>query len=410
MLSSLVKIGAVAVVLALAAAAPAAADSIAYVKDGDVWLATPDGSRQQRITRTGVYSYVSQADTGEMIALAPGERLHKLSRTGKVLADFPTVVSDGAPQAGPVNRFHGPFNPEISPDGTQGRVRVDQRQLLRGHRLLGDDRPALLRLQPEPGRRDHARGPLHRLRGVRPDDRLDLPALDVERHAAAVGLRRGHERRRGLHDRRRRARRHAARPVVLRRAGLRRRRRRAVARPADGGRHRRPEQREAARLPHADAPVRRAGLGPHAVRRATSRSRSRASSSAIRSAASSRAPASRPTAAASPTASATGSGSPARLRRAERQRGSRSPAAASPTGAPPTSRRRGPRRARRPCARAQGSRARRDHRGSGRARQREGARPGAARSARARRRSARVGQGKAARSSCAGAPGASPSR
>ena len=119
MLTSLVKIGAVAVVLALAAAAPAAADSIAYIKDGDVWLAAPDGGHQQRITRTGNYSYVSQADTGEMIALAPGERLHKLSRTGKVLADFGTVVSDGMPQAGPVNRFHGPFNPEISPDGTK---------------------------------------------------------------------------------------------------------------------------------------------------------------------------------------------------------------------------------------------------------------------------------------------------
>ena len=71
------------------------------------------------MTSTGGYSYVSQSDAGEMIALAPGERLHKLSRTGKVLADFPTMVSDGAPQAGPVNRFHGPFSPEISPDGTK---------------------------------------------------------------------------------------------------------------------------------------------------------------------------------------------------------------------------------------------------------------------------------------------------
>ena len=52
-----------------------------------------------------------------MIALAPGERLHKLSRTGQVLADFPTMVSDGLPTPGPVNRFHGPFEPQISPDG-----------------------------------------------------------------------------------------------------------------------------------------------------------------------------------------------------------------------------------------------------------------------------------------------------
>ena len=107
------------VALLLLGAAPALADSIAYVKDGDVWLAAPDGSRTQQVTHTGGYSYVSQADTGEMIALAPGERLRKLSRTGKVLAEFPTIVSDGAPQAGPVNRFHGPFNPEISPDGTK---------------------------------------------------------------------------------------------------------------------------------------------------------------------------------------------------------------------------------------------------------------------------------------------------
>ena len=106
-----------ALLAALAAAAPASADSIAYVKDGDVWLASPDGKRQQQVTRTGVYSYVSQADDGAMIALAPNERLHKLSRTGTVLADFATMVSDGAPKAGPVDKFGGPFEPEISPDG-----------------------------------------------------------------------------------------------------------------------------------------------------------------------------------------------------------------------------------------------------------------------------------------------------
>ncbi len=108
-----------AAILTLVAAAPAAADSIAYVKAGDVWLTTPDGTRQVQVTRSGNYSYVSQADDGTMIALASGERLHKLSRSGAVLADFLTYVSDGAPQAGGVNQFHGPFNPEISPDGTK---------------------------------------------------------------------------------------------------------------------------------------------------------------------------------------------------------------------------------------------------------------------------------------------------
>lgn len=105
--------------LTLFAATPALADSIAYVQGGNVFLTTPDGARKVQVTTTGVYSSVSQADDGTMIAVAPGERLHKLSRDGKVLADFLTPISDGAPVAGPVNKFHGPFNPQISPDGTK---------------------------------------------------------------------------------------------------------------------------------------------------------------------------------------------------------------------------------------------------------------------------------------------------
>src|SRR3712207_9484097 len=65
----------------------AAADSISYLKDGDVWLTTPDGSRQFQVTTTGGYSYASQADDGTFIALA-GERLHRLDRFGKILAEI----------------------------------------------------------------------------------------------------------------------------------------------------------------------------------------------------------------------------------------------------------------------------------------------------------------------------------
>jgi hypothetical protein len=107
---------ALATALSLVAAAPAAADSISYLKDGNVYLTTPDGSRQVQVTTTGLYSYASQADDGTIIALA-GERLHKLARDGKVLADFDTPVSDG-PKKGPnENYFMGPYEPEISPDG-----------------------------------------------------------------------------------------------------------------------------------------------------------------------------------------------------------------------------------------------------------------------------------------------------
>src|SRR5215217_8245904 len=108
-----------AVALSLACAAPAAADSIAYSQDNDIWLASPDGARRQQVTHTGTYYYVSQADDGTLAALAPGEKIQKLSRTGQVLADFSTYVSDGSPVAGPVTQFHGPFDPEISPDGSK---------------------------------------------------------------------------------------------------------------------------------------------------------------------------------------------------------------------------------------------------------------------------------------------------
>jgi len=75
-----------AALIALAVAAPAAsADSIAYVKNGDIWLSTSDGSRQYRVTTTGGYSDVSQADNGTMIGLH-GVRLHRLDRQGRVLA------------------------------------------------------------------------------------------------------------------------------------------------------------------------------------------------------------------------------------------------------------------------------------------------------------------------------------
>src|SRR5919107_2993512 len=109
-------IAALAVAASLVAASPAAADSIAYIKDGNVWLSTTDGSRQFQVTSGGGYSDVTQADDGTMVALT-GVRLHKLDRQGNVLADFDTPVSDTRPPG--AKAFHGPFDPAISPDGSR---------------------------------------------------------------------------------------------------------------------------------------------------------------------------------------------------------------------------------------------------------------------------------------------------
>lgn len=97
-----------------AVATPAAADSIAYVSDGNVYLATPDGASTVAVTRTGGYASVSQADDGRLLALH-GKRFHLLNRWGDVLADF-TPVGDGT--AGSIT-LSGPFDPAISPDGTR---------------------------------------------------------------------------------------------------------------------------------------------------------------------------------------------------------------------------------------------------------------------------------------------------
>ncbi len=107
-------IGLATVAACLAAAGPAAADSISYLKDGNVWLTTPDGSRQVPLTTSGGYSFASQADDGTVIALY-GQRLHRIARDGRILADFDTPVSDSDGTAG--SHFSGPFSPAVSPDG-----------------------------------------------------------------------------------------------------------------------------------------------------------------------------------------------------------------------------------------------------------------------------------------------------
>jgi hypothetical protein len=148
-------VAAVAAVAVLARAPAAFADSIAYVKDGNVWLSTPDGARQYQVTSTGGYSDVSQADDGTMIALN-GVRLHKLARDGRVLANFDTPVSDTRPA--PSKTFYGPYDPAISPDGTKVAYHVLLHDAVAGSRLL-----------PADMRRGHQRG-RDRLHVVRSPD------------------------------------------------------------------------------------------------------------------------------------------------------------------------------------------------------------------------------------------------
>ena len=109
--------GAAAALAALALGAPAVAqaDSIAYIKAGNVFLATTDGAREYQVTFDGGYSTVSQADNGRMVALR-GDHIRHLERDGRVIADIATPVST---TTDPTMQFKGPFDPAISPDGTR---------------------------------------------------------------------------------------------------------------------------------------------------------------------------------------------------------------------------------------------------------------------------------------------------
>jgi hypothetical protein len=103
----------------LAGAGAASADSIAYVKDGDVWLSTPDASRQYRVTFDGGYSTVSQADSGRIAALR-GDRITTLNPDGSIVhVDGSTRYDILTPHSWthPGTQFRGPFDPVISPNG-----------------------------------------------------------------------------------------------------------------------------------------------------------------------------------------------------------------------------------------------------------------------------------------------------
>ncbi|HST42941.1 MAG TPA: hypothetical protein VLK58_25680 [Conexibacter sp.] len=108
-----------ATVLAAAClAAPAAqADSIAYVKGHDLWLAAPDGSGQYQVTTDGTaqlpYGSPSQADDGTIVA-RKGSEIVRLKQNGELLSRFdPPDTTDSAGQ--PIGGV--PVDVAVSPDG-----------------------------------------------------------------------------------------------------------------------------------------------------------------------------------------------------------------------------------------------------------------------------------------------------
>ena len=82
-------------------AGPAAADSLVYVKDANVWAARPGPTAAVRFTFDGTqssrYGYPTQADDGTVVAVRAG-RVYRFDRSGRRLTSFGSVLT-GNPSA-----------------------------------------------------------------------------------------------------------------------------------------------------------------------------------------------------------------------------------------------------------------------------------------------------------------------
>jgi hypothetical protein len=97
-------------IAAMAIPAAASADSILYMRGGDIWLASPDGSKQFQVTSGGAYNYASQSESGAVIVASREDHLFVLNRNGDVVRELPTVIGSSS--------WWGPYEPQVSPDGT----------------------------------------------------------------------------------------------------------------------------------------------------------------------------------------------------------------------------------------------------------------------------------------------------
>jgi hypothetical protein len=101
--------------VAAVAAAPAGADSLAFIKDNNVWLSKSDGSGRYQVTFDGTpgapYESPSQSDNGTAVAIreTPGQRrqIYRMTQSGGLLNP---PINTPAPGTGAIDA-------KVSPDG-----------------------------------------------------------------------------------------------------------------------------------------------------------------------------------------------------------------------------------------------------------------------------------------------------
>src|SRR3954469_14835903 len=106
----------VAGLLALALPAVASADSIVYIDQGNVWSASPDGSRKVQLTSGGSWHSPTQADDGTIAAVQGTGPITVMARDGKPLH---TITTQPA-KSGDGGTFDArPVQLSFSPDGSK---------------------------------------------------------------------------------------------------------------------------------------------------------------------------------------------------------------------------------------------------------------------------------------------------
>jgi hypothetical protein len=102
--------------LVLAAASSASADTLTFIKDGNIWLSNPDGSGQYQVTFDGTaeapYQTPSESDGGVIVAIrkTPGQRnqIYRMTQSGALLNP---PINTPAPGTGAIDG-------KVSPDGS----------------------------------------------------------------------------------------------------------------------------------------------------------------------------------------------------------------------------------------------------------------------------------------------------
>src|ERR1700754_1563350 len=110
------RISLLAALAVLAFPAAASADSIVYIDQGNVWSASPDGSRKVQLTDGGGWHSPTQADDGTIAAVQGTGPIQVMARDGRPLHTITTApqrTSNGGTVAA------RPVQLAFTPDGSK---------------------------------------------------------------------------------------------------------------------------------------------------------------------------------------------------------------------------------------------------------------------------------------------------